>query len=244
VAELIALKVGVLIVVGPEAVRAASVTTKTMPIVAIDLETDPVRAVLAASFAKPAGNVTGLFMDQPSLAGKWIDLLREAAPTISRLALLWDPSTGRDQLEIAQAVARAKGLETVVVEMSQREDFDAALRGLDNRQRFGIVQLASPGLIVVAAKIAAAAQRHRMPTISSLKAYARAGAMMSYGPVQEVYLQRAVVLADKILKGEKSGDIPIEQPNKFEFVINLTTAQALGLTIPASLLSRADEVIQ
>ena len=170
--------------------------------------------------------------------------MREAAPTISRLALLWDPSTGRDQLEIAQAVARAKGLETVVVEMSQREDFDAALRGLDNRQRFGIVQLASPGLIVVAAKIAAAAQRHRMPTISSLKAYARAGAMMSYGPVQEVYLQRAVVLADKILKGEKSGDIPIEQPNKFEFVINLTTAQALGLTIPASLLSRADEVIQ
>jgi ABC-type uncharacterized transport system substrate-binding protein len=244
VGELIALKAGVLVVVGAEAVRAASMTTKTTPIVAIDLETDPVRAGLAASFPRPAGNVTGLFMDQPSLAGKWIELLREAAPTIERLALMWDPGTGRDQLEIAQAVARATGLETVVLKMGPGEDFDAELQRLGSRQRFGIVHLTSPGLIVVAAKVAAAAQKNRMPTISWLKVYARAGEMMSYGPVQEVYFPRAVVLADKILRGEKPGDIPIEQPTKFELVINIKTAKALGLTIPQSLLVRADEVIQ
>src|SRR3982751_2983672 len=118
VAELIALNVGVLIVVGGEAVRIVSRVPKVTPIVALDLETDPIRSGLATSFAKPGGNVTGLFMDQPSLAGKWIELLREAAPSINRVALLWDAGTGRDQLEIGQAASRAKGLETVVIEFS------------------------------------------------------------------------------------------------------------------------------
>lgn len=116
VAEMVGLGVDVLIVVGAAAVRAASQATKTTPIVGIDLETDPVRAGYAASLARPSGNVTGLFLDQPSITGKWIDLLREAAPGIERLAILWDRSTGVDPLEIAKAVARAKGLEAVVLE--------------------------------------------------------------------------------------------------------------------------------
>ncbi len=242
VAELIALKVGVLIVVGGEAVRIASRVTNVPPIIAIDQETDPIRSGLAASFARPGGNVTGLFMDQPSLAGKWIELLREAAPNIERVALLWDPGTGRDQLEIGQAAARAKGLDTVVMEFSAVTDFDDALGGLGRRQRTGIVVLTSPRF--PREIFAAAAQKYRLPSIAFQANQAHAGVLMSYGLNREVYFPRAVVLADKILKGEKPGDIPIEQPNKFEFVINLKTAKALGLTIPQSLLSRADQVIQ
>lgn len=241
VAELIALKIGVLIVVGGEAVRIVSKIANVPPIVALDLETDPVRSGLAASFSKPGGNVTGLFMDQPALAGKWIELLGEAAPTIERVALLWDPGTGRDQLEIGQAGARAKGLETVVVEFSAVTNFDDALRGL-GRQRTGVVVLTSPNF--PRANFAAAAQKHRLPSISFQANQAQAGVLMSYGPNRETYFPRVVVIADKILKGEKPGDIPIEQPNKYEFVINLKTAKAIGLTIPQSLLSRADAVIE
>lgn len=244
VKELIALKVGVLIVVGGEAVLAASRTTKTMPIVAIDLEIDPVRTGLAASFARPGSNVTGLFMDQPSLAGKRIELLREAAPTIARLALLWDPGTGRDQLEIAQAVARAKGLDTVVIEFSAATNFDEALRGFGSGPRTGIVILDSPNLAIGEQKLAPAAQKQRMPTIAIFNIAPHKGVLMSYGPDREVYFPRAVVLANKILQGEKPADLPIEQPTKFDLVINLKTAKALGLTIPQSLLLRADEVIQ
>ncbi len=244
VKELVAQGAGVLIVVGAAAVKAASQTTRSVPIVAIDLETDPVRAGYAASFARPGGNVTGLFLDQPSLAGKWIDLLREAAPDIGRLALLWDRSTGVDQLEIAKAVARAKGFDAVMLDLSQMGNFDDALRRLSGTPRTGIVPMSSPGFVVVAERLAAAARKYRLPTIGFLKVYARAGVMMSYGPIQELYFARAVVLADKLLKGEKAADMPIEGPDRFELVINLNTARAIGITIPASLLVRADEVIE
>jgi putative ABC transport system substrate-binding protein len=230
--------------VGAEAVRAASQTTKTTPIVAIDLETDPVRAGYAASLGRPGGNVTGVFLDQPSIAGKWIDLLREAAPGIERLAILWDRGTGVDQLEIAKAVARVKGFEAVVLELGAIKSFDEALRPLGGKPKTGIVQLSSPGFGVDAAAFAAAAQKHRLPAISYLKNYAQAGVLMTYGPIQELYFPRAVVLADKILKGDKPGDLPIEGPDRFELVINRKTAKAIGLTIPQSLLLRADEVIQ
>lgn len=242
--EMVGQGVGTVIVVGAAAVRAATQATKTLPIVAIDLETDPVRAGYAASFARPGGNITGLFLDQPSLAGKWIDLLREAAPQIERLAIVWDPGTGVDQLEIAKSVSRTKGFEAVVLELGAIRDFDQAFRGLAGRPRTGIVQLSSPGFVLVAEPFAAAARKHKLPTISFLKAYAQSGMLMTYGPNQAAYFGRAVVLADKILQGAKPGDLPIEGPDRFELVINLATARALGLSIPQSLLLRADEVIQ
>jgi putative ABC transport system substrate-binding protein len=241
---LIGLGAGVLIVVGAVAVSAASRATRTTPIVAIDLETDPVRAGYAASYARPGGNVTGLFLDQPSIAGKWIDLLREAAPDIERLALLWDRGTGTDQLEVAQAVARGKGFEAVVLELGTITDFDAALLALAGTPRSGIVQLSSPGFAVAAARFAAAARRHRLPTISFLKTYARQGVLMTYGPIQELYFPRAVSIADRIINGATAGDTPIEAPARFEFVINLKTAEAIGLPIAPKLLLRADEVLR
>src|SRR5262249_14540549 len=123
VAELIKLEVGVLVAVGPETVRAASQATTSTPIVVIDLETDPVRSGLAASFGRPAGNVTGLFMDQPSLVGKWLQLLREATPQIERVALVWDPNIGPDQRDAATAAARAMGIEVLVVEMRMPDGY-------------------------------------------------------------------------------------------------------------------------
>ena len=244
VQELIDQGVAAIIVVGAVAVRSAVRTTKSTPIVAIDLETDPVRARYAASFARPGGNVTGLFLDQPSIAGKWIDLLREAVPDLERLAILWDASTGGDQLEIAKAACRARGFEAVVLELGQIANFDTALRPLAGRPRTGIVQLSSPGFTSVAGSFADAAIKHRLPSISFLKTYTRFGVLMTYGPIQDSYFGRAAVYADRIVKGEKPGEMPIEAPDRFEFVINRATARALGLTIPPAVLLRADEVIQ
>jgi len=242
--ELVQQGAGVLIVVGAQTVRQVSHALPGTPIVAIDLETDPVRAGFATSLARPGGHVTGLFLDMPSLAGKWIDLLREAAPGIERMALSWDHSTGADQLDVAKRVAQEKGFDAVVLELNLVRDFEAALKPLSGKPRTGIVQLSSPGFVVVAQAFAAAARRYSLPTIAFLKAYARVGVLMTYGPDQEQYFPRAVVLADRILKGDSAAELPIEGPDRFELAINLQTAKALGLTVPQTLRLRADELIE
>jgi putative ABC transport system substrate-binding protein len=241
--ELIRLGAGVLIVVGAEAVRAAKQAVPNTPIVAIDLETDPVRAGLAASFAKPGGNVTGLFLDLPSLAGKWIQLLQELDPRIERIAFSWDASTGRDQLDVALAVAREMGVNAEVVETTSY-DFAAAFRRLGDDKRTGVVQLTSPGFGSVASDFAAETMRHRWPAIGFLKVYAQLGVPIAYGPDQEAYFSRAADIADRILAGARAGDIPIEQPTKFELALNLKSIKALGIEVPATLLARADEVVE
>ena len=244
VRDLISLGVGVLIVVGADAVRAAAKATKTTPIVAIDMETDPVRTGLVDSYAKPGGNVTGLFLDMPSLATKWIELMREMVPTLDRMAFTWQPSTGRSQLDIALEAARTLGIEAVVLEIGVSDDFAAKFSRLAGPKRTGIIQLTFPGVSTVAAKYAAAAERYRLPTMTFLRAVAKSGVLMSYGPSQEDYFPRAVQIADRILRGDKAADIPIERPSKFEFVVNLKTAKALGFTVPDKLLALADEVIE
>jgi putative tryptophan/tyrosine transport system substrate-binding protein len=242
--ELVAQGAGVLIVVGPVAVRAATRATRLTPIVAIDLDTDPVQAGYATSLARPGGNVTGLFMDQPSLAGKWIDLLREAVPGLQRLAILWDRGSGIGQLEIAKTVARAKGFDAIVLEFSTMASYSEGLSPLRGKPVTGIVTLISPRFTATAAAFAPAAQALSLPTISFLRAHARSGVLMSYGPIQGEYFARAVILADRILKGAKAAELPIEGPDRFELVINRKTATAMGLAIPPSLLLRADEVIE
>jgi len=244
VTDLITQGVGVLIVVGADAVRAAARITKAIPIVAIDMETDPVQAGLITSYARPGGNVTGLFVDLPSLATKWIELMREAVPGLERVAVVWQPSTGRSQLDIALHAGNAAGLEAIVLEIEISDDFAAKFSHLAGPKRTGIIQLTLPGLATVTARYAAAAERYRLPTIAPLRTIAKAGALMSYGPSQEAYFPRAVVIADTVLGGGKVGDIPIERPSKFEFIINLKTAKALNLEIPPMLISRADEVIE
>ena len=195
VTELIDQGTGVLIVVGADAVRAAAQTTKAIPIVAIDMETDPVRTGLVTSYARPGGNVTGLFLDLPSLATKWLELMREAVPRLERIAVAWQPSTGRGHLDIALSAAQSVGIEADVLEIEPSDDFVATFSRLAGPRRTGIVQLTFPGVSTVAGRYAAAAERHGLPTITFLRAGAQAGILMSYGPSQEAYFPRAVEIA-------------------------------------------------
>ncbi len=240
--ELTELGAGVIIAVGPAAVKAAS--ERGVPVVGIDLETDPIGSGLAASFGRPGGNVTGLFVDQPSVAGKMIDLLKEAAPTLERVAIISTPNTTLHQVEAALGAARARDLKGVVVEKRSAVSYEEAFSGLGADGHTGVVQLGSPGFILDSRSFAIAAEESRLPSIAFLKVYVGDGVLMSYGPNTDVYFSRAVVLADRILRGEKPAELPIEQPAQFELVINLRTAKALGLTIPPTLLARADEVIE
>ena len=240
VRELEELGVKVLIVVGGEAVLAASRATTRTPIVAFDLETDPVRSGLAERFNRPGGNVTGMFLDQPSLAAKWIDLLREAVPGLTRLALVWDPSTGTNQLDTAQAVAKGKQLDTTIVSWRGIEDIASALAPLRDG-RTGLIMLTAPGFQLVSRPFAAEAVRARLP---SLAIYARQGLMMSYGPEAESFYGRAMYFAEKILAGTPPAVLPIESAQRFELTINLATAKALGITMPTALVAQADEVFE
>lgn len=244
VAELVRRGVSALIVVGPAAVKAAARVTTTTPIVAIDLETDPVRSGLAASLARPGGNVTGLFLDQPSMASKLIELLLEAVPTMSRILIVWDPHAGEHQLEAARTGARLKGLAVDLLQARPSDGYAGAFARIGLPPGTGILQFGSAGFIAEAPELAAAALKHRLPTISNLQVYARAGLLMTYGPDSDSYFGQAVTIADRIAKGARPGDLPIELPTRFRLAVNLKTAKGLGLTIPTALLLRADEAIE
>jgi putative ABC transport system substrate-binding protein len=244
VADLVRQGAGVLIVIGPEAVRAAQ-KVATVPVVAIDLETDPVRAGFASSYSRPGRNVTGLFLDQPSIAGKWIEILREAVPDLQRVALSYDPTTTPHQRDAAIAAARAQGLESVVLEATPAAArYEQSFGKLGSTTKTGVVQLGSPGFGLAAARFAAAARKFKLPTIAFLKNYAKAGVLITYGPNQEIYFRRAAVIADKILRGTPAGELPIENPDRFELALNLETAAAIGVKMPATLVVLADEVIE
>jgi putative ABC transport system substrate-binding protein len=241
VRELLAEDVKVLLVVAADALRAAAQATTTTPIVAIDMETDPLEAGLVASYGRPGGNVTGLFLDQPSLATKWIELVQEAVPDLTRIVLAWQPSMGREQLDVALAAARRRGLEPVVLQIDTTDDFEARFASIA-APRSAVIQLTFPGFTLVAPRFAAAAHRHGIPTISFLRAAAQNGILMSYGPNQEDYWPRAIDIVDRIIQGERPAEIPIERPTRFEFCLNLKAARDLGLTLPPTLVARADEL--
>jgi putative ABC transport system substrate-binding protein len=244
-ADLVRRKVDVFLVSGPAAVRAAKEATSTIPIVALDLESDPIGAGFVRSFAQPGGNLTGCFLDQPGLTGKWLDLISEAVPGTRRIAVLRDMSTGPWQLAAIKATAEKLRIELQVIEIQGPGDLDRALEaGLKDGAR-ALVQLSSPLFdSTLAARVAEFTARHRLPAISMFRKFPESGGLMSYGPNQPDYYKRLAFYIDRILKGAKPADLPIEQPAKFDLVINLKTVKALGLTLPQSLLLRADEVIQ
>jgi putative tryptophan/tyrosine transport system substrate-binding protein len=243
-AELVRLKVDVLYAIAPAVVRAAREATTTIPIVALDLETDPVKSGLAQSLARPGGNITGSFLDFPALAGKWLQLIREVAPGTRRIALLWDTTTGPWQVAAARAAAQGFGLDVHVVEFDSADDIDQALRAAVKDGPRAVVLLSSPIASAGSKQIADFTTAHRLPGISPFAAFAEAGGLMAYGPNLPEAYRRGAIYVDKILKGAKPADLPIEQPGKFELVINLKTAKSLGLTIPQSLAALADRVIQ
>jgi len=243
-AELVQRKVDVLYATGPAAIRAARDATTTVPIVALDLESDPVQAGWARSVARPGGNITGLFLDLADLAGKWLQLLREAAPRIRRVGVVWDSTTSPAQLKAAKAAAEHFGIDLQVIEVRRGDELDDALVvGVGAGSR-AIVLLSSPLVSTGSTQLADFVVKNRLPAISPFRKFADAGGLIAYGPDFDEFRRHAASYIERILKGAKPGDLPIERPAKYELVINLKTAKTLGLRIPQTLLVRADEVIR
>ena len=247
-ADLVALKVDVIVVTSTPAALAAKQATRTIPIV-FTWAADPVGSGLVTSLARPGGNVTGLSLLAPELVGKRLELLKQAVPGGSRVAALWLPGylgerTEKDMLEAADVAARALGVRLQVVEARGPEDFDRAFSDM-TRARAGAVTVQSTGIFFIERqRLVDLAAKNRLPAMYLVREFVDAGGLMSYGANVADLHRRAATYVDKILKGAKPADLPVEQPTKFELVINAKTAKALGLSIPPSLLQRADEVIQ
>ena len=243
--ELVRQNVHVIVTAGSPAALAAKKATTTIPIV-MAVTGDPLSTGLVTSLARPGGNVTGLMQLGAGLAAKRLELVKEVLPGISRLAFLWNPSNldQKSHFDEARAGARALGLALQSVEVRNGEQLDPALEAMLREQPAGLLMTADAVHQLVIERIIAFAAKHRLPVMYQLKENVYRGGLMSYGPIRDDLVRRAATYVDKILKGAKPGDLPVEQPTRFELVINLKTAKALGLTIPQSLLLRADQVIQ
>ena len=243
-AELVRHSVDVIIAAGPSAIRAAKSVTGTLPVVGIDLESDPVAAGFAASFARPEGNITGVFLDQAGLSGKWLELLKEAVPKLVRVAVVWDTSTPPLQLNAIKMAAKTLSLTVFTLELHGPNDLEGVFEAAARSHAQGVVILSSPFISRRGKELAAASVAKRLPTISMFLENVTAGCLISYGPSLADGYRRLGSLAGRILRGAKPADLPIEQPSKFDLFINLKTAKALGLTIPQSVLGRADHIIE
>ncbi|MBP0463486.1 ABC transporter substrate-binding protein [Roseomonas sp. PWR1] len=241
--ELLAHDPGALIAVGAPAVFAAARLGRGVPVVAVDLETDPVAAGLAASDARPGGHVTGLFLDQPSLAGKWLDLLLELAPATRHVVFLWDPATGPHQRDVAVVQAGRRRLTAAVVNPFDTDALPSALARAA-RGTVGVVMLTAPGITEHLGRIGGMLQAMGVPGVTFLANFVGSGFAMGYGVDQPHYFARAAVLAERILDGEDPGAIPIERPTRFRFAIDLRATGTLGLAVPHTLLALADEVLE
>jgi putative ABC transport system substrate-binding protein len=242
-AQLVALNVDVLVPFGPPSVRAASAATKQIPIIAHDLETDPVAAGYARSYTRPGGNLTGLFLDSPDLAGKWLELLKAIIPKLSRVVALWDATSGPIPLDAIRTVAPSLGIKLQVVEIRTPEEIaNVPSTFLGSPQ--ALVILPSPMMYYQSERLAQLTREQRLPATSMFVPFAQAGGMLAYGPDMPETAERIAGLVSKVLAGGKPGDLPIERPTKFEFVFNLKTAKSLGLSAPEAILARADRIIK
>jgi putative ABC transport system substrate-binding protein len=244
-AELVRLKVDVIFAVSPPAIRAAKNATRTISIVFAGAG-DPVASGFVDSLARPGGNVTGLTLLGPELTGKRLELLKEAVPGVARMAVLWnpaEPTAGAMRKEV-EGAARTLGLQLQFLGVRVPAEFESAFSTMAKERVGAFIVLPDAMLHSHKRRIVDLAAKSRLQAIYYAKDYAEAGGLMSYGASFPDLFRRAATYVDKILKGAKPADLPIEQPTKFELVINLKTAKALGLTIPQSLLLRADEVIQ
>jgi putative ABC transport system substrate-binding protein len=242
--ELVRLKVDVVVAIARPSIEAAKAATSELPIVALDLESDPVASGFVTSLAAPGGNITGLFLDLPSLAGKWLQLVREVVPDARRIAILWDANTGEYQLRVMSDAAKAMSVDLMVLEFRNAPGMESALTaGLKERPQ-ALIQLGSPLINQLANRTADLLAKHRIPAISPFRSFSESGGVMSYGPVLSVWYRRLGRYVSTILKGAKPAALPVEQPTNFEFIVNLKVATTMGLAIPPGMLLRADEVIE
>jgi putative ABC transport system substrate-binding protein len=244
-AELVQLKPDVLVVSVTEAALAAKNATSTIPIVMVSVP-DPVAAGLVPSLARPGGNVTGLSRQTRDLIGKTLQLLREALPETVRVDLLANPTEPLSSTMVGDAKEAAKllGVQLKIVEVRAPAELERAFSTMHADGAGALLVVSGAGFYLNRAQIVRLALRNRLPSVFQNREFVEAGGLLSYAPSTAANYRRAAVFVDKILKGAKPADLPIEQPTKFELVINLKTAKALGLTIPPSLLARADQVIE
>ena len=247
-AELVALKVDVIFAPGTQHALAAQQATKIIPIVFADIA-DPVARGLVASLGRPGGNITGLANLQTDLVGKWLELLKQAIPRLNRVAFLWEPGylperAQADLKERAEAAAKAAGVRLRFVAVRTPDDFEQAFSDMLQTRADAVIVWGGVMFIYERGRIAEFATKNRLPGAYTMSEFVDAGGLMSYSPNIADNFRRAAGYVDKILKGAKPADLPVEQPSKFELVINLKTAKALGLTLPPSVLHRADRVIE
>ena len=243
--ELVRLKVDVIVAPTSIYAEAAKRATSTIPIIFVS-HADPIGSGHVASLARPGGNITGLSLMMTETNAKGLELLKEAVPGLSRVAVLWDPATPSHGpgLNAVEVTGRALGLQIQALGVRSATEFDSAFSAMIRERAGGVLVLSTPLFIAEARRLAELAMTHKLPTMFGPRAHAEAGGLLSFGPDRAALFRRGAIYVDKILKGAKPGDLPVEQPMKFELVINLKTATALGLTIPPTLLFQADEVIK
>jgi ABC-type uncharacterized transport system substrate-binding protein len=244
-AELVTLAPDVILSTASESIAALREATRTVPIVFVGV-TDPVGAGYVANLARPGGNVTGLAYVEYGMGGKWLELLKEIAPRITRAAVLRDPTlpVGMGLLGAIQTAAPSLGVETSPIDVRDASEIERAVTDFARAANGGLVVVASPGALINRNLIITLAARHKLPAVYFQSTFVKSGGLISYGPDSVAQYRQAASYIDRIFKGEKPADLPVQAPTKYELAINLKTAKALGLTVPPTLLSRADEVIE
>jgi len=242
--DLVRLNVDIIFARGAGALAAAKQATNRIPIVTVDLESDPLAMGFVRSLAQPGSNITGVFLDLPELSGKQLQLLKEIIRSISRVAILGDQVLNRPQFQATEVAARSLAMQPQLLDVRASKDIDTALEAASRGRAAAVLLLSSPLVFRYRAEIGALALKKRLPAVSMFVEFAEAGGLMAYGPSLREAFRRAGGYAGRILQGAKPADMPVERPTKFELVINMKTAKALGLAIPQSLLTRADQVVQ
>jgi putative tryptophan/tyrosine transport system substrate-binding protein len=244
-AELVRLKADVIVVSGGTSARAAKNATEMVPIVMANVS-DPIGIGLVGSLARPGGNITGLTTQAPELGGKRLELLKEIVPKLSRVAAVGNPDTlsYREQMKEIEIAARAMSLQVQPVEVKGPSDFENAFTAIKKGREGALITLAAPTMVFLRDRLVELAAKTGLPAAYPDSEFVESGGLMSYGATYADLYRRAAIYVDKILKGAKPADLPVEQPKKFEFIVNLKAAKQIGLTIPPNVLARADKVIK
>lgn len=241
--NLVRANVDVIMCAGSAAVRAAMSATRKIPVVAVDFETDPVARGYATSLSHPGGNLTGIFLDLPEFSAKRLEILNETLPGLTRVATVYDPALDRGPVNSVRGAAQALHLTVILIEVPDGSMLETAFKAATKQNAGVIIFMHSPGLDAYKDRTLQLAAKYRMPLMVLFASFVVDGALLSYGPNVEDLTARMCVYVDKIFKGAKPGDLPIERPTRFDFFVNVRTAKSLGLSLPQSILTRADEVI-
>jgi putative ABC transport system substrate-binding protein len=241
--QVASLKPDVIVVLGGDLVPFVKDATSTIPVVMLTSQ-DPVEAGVVVSFARPGGNLTGVAFVASETAGKRLQFLKEAVPSLTRVAVLWNPDHRDPEYRDTATAARRLGIHVQSLEIKQPEDFDVAFQSATRARVEALMVVSSRFMNLNRSRIVEFASKQKIPLVSGWGPWVRVGGFLSYGPDLDALVKRAANQVDKILKGARPADLPVEQPTKFELVVNLKTARALGLTIPQSVLGRADYVIE